>query len=289
MNILYFVFGNNIEHYQQIYFSIYTALKNKAIDDKVIVIAENSSYFNYLKDEIEIIDINQQIVQEWEGPHHFFWRAKVKALELIATKYPDKHIMYLDGDTFIFKNLDAIKQALDQGQNFMHLNEGKLCELKTKTERTMWRQMKHKTFAGISIDEKTCMWNAGLIAISKKHLGAIDLALQLTDEMCAAGVTRRLIEQFSFGVATNHYTSLKAADEWVGHYWGNKPQWNEVITSFIKKCYMQNLTLEQSLEAIDQLPLKDYPVAVRNSSTQRKLKKFIDSFYKDKKAMYSKL
>lgn len=288
MNILYLVFGNNLEHYQQIYFSIYTALKNKTKEDTIIVIAENTDYFNALKDQIEIIAIDHQIINEWEGKHQFFWRVKVKALELVATKYPDKHIMYLDGDTFIFKNLEAIKQGLDQGQNFMHLNEGKLCELKTKTERTMWRQMNGKRFAGIVIDTTTCMWNAGLIAISKEHLRAINLALQLTDEMCAAGVTRRLIEQFSFGVATNHYISLKAADEWVGHYWGNKPQWNDVISTFLKECYMKNLNLEQCLEAIDLDTLKKYPIAVRNSSTQRKLKKLVDSFYKDKKAVYSK-
>lgn len=289
MNILYLVFGNNIEHYQQIYFSIYTALKNKSPEDKIIVVAENSQYFNALKDKIEVIDINKQIVQEWEGKYRFFWRVKVKALELVATKYPEKHIMYLDGDTFIFKDLAPLKDALNKGQNFMHLNEGNLCQLKTKTERTMWQQMKNKTFAGITINENTCMWNAGLIAISKDHLKSIDLALELTDEMCAAGVTRRLIEQFSFGVATNHYSPLQPADSWVGHYWGNKPQWNEIITTFIKKCYMENLTLEESLQAIDQLPLHEYPIAVRNSSTQRKLKKLIDSFYKDKKAIFSKM
>lgn len=288
MNILYLVFGNNLEHYQQIYFSIYTALKNKTAEDTIIVIAENPDYFTALKDQIEVIEINQQIIREWEGEHQFFWRVKIKALELVAAKYPSKHIMYLDGDTFIFKKLEVIKQALDQGQNFMHLNEGKLSVLKTKTERTMWRQMKGKKFAGLVIDDATCMWNAGLIAISKEHLGAINLALQLTDEMCAAGVTRRLIEQFSFGVATNHYVPLQAADEWVGHYWGNKPQWNEVISTFLKQCYMKNLSLEQCLEELDLLNLKEYPVAVRNSSTQRKLKRLVDSFYKDKKAVYSK-
>ena len=36
------------------------------------------------------------------------------------------------------------------------------------------------------------------------------------------------------------------------------------------------------------MDLSKYPVRVRESSTQRKLKNFIDSFYKDKKEVYVK-
>lgn len=286
MNIVYLLFGNNLEHYQQVYFSIYTALVHKSEDDKIVVITEQPNLFTHFHDLIETIEINKDIIVEWEGIHKFFWRVKIKALELIATKYPSQHILYMDGDTYIYNNLNLLKEELDKGQNFMHVNEGKLCELSSKTEKTMWKQMNGKTFAGIQMNTETCMWNAGLIAISNQHLASLTLCLKLNDELCAANVTRRLIEQFSFGQATNQYSKLKPADHVVGHYWGNKEQWNEVISQFLKTSFMKNLTVKEICTETQSLPLLDIPINVRRSSTQRKLKRFIDSFYKDKKAVY---
>ena len=66
------------------YFSIYTAFAYKNSEDKIIVIAEDASLFNSFEDKIEVIPINRETITEWEGEHEFFWRVKIKALELIA-------------------------------------------------------------------------------------------------------------------------------------------------------------------------------------------------------------
>lgn len=288
MNIVYLVFGESIVNYQQVCFSIYTALNRKETDDKVIIITEDASLFKHLGDRVEVLPINRTIIKEWEGEYKFFWRVKIKALELVASKYPEQHILYMDGDTFIYKDLSLLKTEMNKGQNFMHLNEGKMCELPTKTEKLMWKQIKGKVFGGITMDETVCMWNAGLIGISAKHLNCLTLCLQINDEMCKADVTRRLIEQFAFSLGTNAASTLKPGDHVVGHYWGNKDEWNELISDFMKRALMTGLTIEQMLDEVKDMKLENHAIWVRRSNTQRKLKNAIDNFYKDKRAVFVK-
>lgn len=286
MNIVYLVFGNNLDHYQQVYFSIYTALAYKNSSDRIIVVAENPSVFKSLEDYIEIIPIDRDLIKEWEGKHQFFWRVKIKALQLIAQKYPLDSILYLDGDTFFYKNMDCLRNGLRDGQNYMHTEEGKLSSLSSKTERLMWRQMKGKTYHNTLIDENSAMWNAGLIGISNKHFDCLDVTLEINDAICADDVTRRLIEQFAFSLGLNQYSPLQPADHIVGHYWGNKKQWNKIIDDFLKECFMKNYSVEQITELVREMDLTQNAIIVKESNTQKKLKMFIDQFFKNKKPVY---
>jgi hypothetical protein len=286
MNIVYLVFGSNIDHYQQVYFSIYTALAQKNIEDRIIVVAEDPSLFGSFEDNIEIIPISREIIIEWEGIYKFFWRVKIKALQLVAQKYPLDSILYLDGDTFFYQDMDALRRGMKNGQNYMHIEEGKLSTLTTKTEKLMWKQMKGKSYHQIKVDENSTMWNAGLIGISNKQFDCLDLTLGINDAMCAGGVTRRLIEQFAFSLGLNEYSALQPADHIVGHYWGNKKEWNTIIDHFLKEIFMKNYSFDQIIERVKKMDLTQIPIRVKDSSTQRKLKKFIDNFFKNKKPLY---
>lgn len=286
MNIVYLLFGNNIDHYQQVYLSLYSSFAYKSTDDRIIIIAENPSLLKSLEGKIEIIPIDRDQIKEWEGKHQFFWRVKIKALQLVAEKYPEESILYLDGDTFFYKNMDTLREGLQNGQNYMHVEEGKLSELSSKTEKLMWRQMKGKTYHGIKIDENSAMWNAGLIGISKKHFDCLELTLEINDAMCADHVTRRLIEQFAFSLGLNEYSALQPADHIVGHYWGNKGHWNKIIDQFLKECFMKNYSFAQIVDHVKQMNLSQNPIRVKESSTQKKLKRFIDQFYKNKNSVY---
>lgn len=288
MNIVYLVFGNKIENYQQAYFSIFTALLHKNDEDKIIVITDDSSLFGFFENKIETIFINQDTIKDWEGPHKFFWRVKIKALQLVAQKYPEDSILYLDSDTFFYKNIDVLRSALQSGQHFMHLDEGKLSQLSSKTEKLMWKQMKGKSYENIIINENVAMWNAGLIGVSQKHFECLDLTLRINDAMCADGVTRRLIEQFAFSLGLNQYSELQPADHIVGHYWGNKKQWNDTISLFLRECFMKKYDFGTVIERVKEMELTKIPIRIKESSTQRKLKNLIDKFYTNQRPVYIK-
>lgn len=288
MNIVYLVFGSNLNNYQQVYFSIYTALARKNNDDRIVVVAEDASLFRSFGERVEIIAINRETIKEWEGEYQFFWRVKIKALQLVAEKYPSDSILYLDGDTFFYNSIESLRDGMKNGQNYMHLEEGKLSVLNSKTEKLMWKQMKGKSYSNIKIDNNSTMWNAGLIGISPNHFACLDLTLQINDEMCADGVTRRLIEQFAFSLGLNEFSKLKSADQIVGHYWGNKAEWNQIISHFLKEIFMKNYSLDEIIDKIQQMDFSKIPIKVKESSTQRKLKNFVDGFYKNKKPLYIK-
>ncbi len=288
MNIVYLVFGTKIENYQQAYFSIFTALLHKNDDDKIIVITDDSTLFGFFEGKIETIVINQDTIRDWEGPHQFFWRVKIKALQLVAQKYPQDSILYLDSDTFFYKNTEVLLTALQNGNQFMHLNEGKLSQLSSKTEKLMWKQMKGKSYENIIINENVAMWNAGLIGVSQRHFECLDLTLRINDAMCADGVTRRLIEQFAFSLGLNQYSELQPADHIVGHYWGNKKQWNDTISLFLRECFMKKYHFDAVVERIKDMELSKIPIRIKESSTQRKLKNLIDKFYTNQRPVYVK-
>ena len=288
MNIVYLVFGNNLEHYQQIYFSIFTAMARKKENDRIVVIAEDPSLFNFFEESVEIIEINKEIINRWEGQYQFFWRVKIKALQLIAEKYPSESVLYLDGDTFFYQDLDTVREGMNNGQNFMHLEEGKLSSLSSKTEKLMWKQMQGKEYNHIEIDKNSAMWNAGLIGISKHHLDSLQIVLDVNDAMCADDVTRRLIEQFAFSLGLSKNTELKPANHIVGHYWGNKKHWNIIICNFLKESFMKKHGLMQIIENLKEMDLTQNPVWVKESNTERRLEKFLNKFYQNKKTTYIK-
>lgn len=286
MNIVYFVFGNDINYYQQVYFSIYTALAHKEESDQIIVMTEDSSFFKQLENRVRIVPINRNRITEWEGDYKYLFRIKIKALEFITKKFPSQPILYLDGDTFVYKSLSILKNELNKGYNLMHLNEGTLPKFRTKTGKKFWKLIKNKKFSDILIDENTCMWNSGVIGISPKHFETIPLALRITDEMCAMNITCFTMEQLSFALASSHHSLLKPADHIVGHYWGNKDQWNEVISNWIKKSMMGNLTAKEMTEEVKCFPFKEIPYYLKYSNTYKRLASQLKRVFKPKKAFY---
>jgi hypothetical protein len=171
----------------------------------------------------------------------------------------------------------------------MHENEGRLSTLATKTERLMWKQVDGKTFGGVTITSSHSMWNAGVVILprEKKSL-AVNLALSVCDDMCKAGVTRRLIEQFALSIALNETYGLEPASEWIGHYWGNKAEWNTAIGSFFTASHLRNVSVQQETAYIRTFDFLSLPVQKRRSSVYFKLLKLAGNLYPVREAKYIK-
>lgn len=278
MNILYLVIGENPLYHAQTCFSIYSFLNQTDAHDRIYVITDAPNFYNRLKKKINVISINQSQLKDWQGEHKFFWRAKIKALQHICTLHPDESVLYLDTDTFLFSDLEQLKIALQNPM--MHLNEGKLSERKSKTEKRMWQGVKNKVFGGITIEEKHSMWNAGVVGIpANKGLKICELALNICDEMLAEKITPYFIEQFSSSVALSENGEMQAADKYIAHYWSNKDEWTEEIYQFIITSSLKNNTLAADIEAINQFDFSKYAVLKRIPNTQIRLKKIVEKWF----------
>lgn len=286
MTIAFLVFGKDILNFQQAIFSILTILPKMDKNERIVVITDAPEYFKMLGDKITVLEVDEKTLENWKGEYHFFWRIKIIALQMIADKWKDEHVLYLDSDTFLFGNLESIRLNLNSGINMMHTNEGKLSELATKTERTMWKQIKGRTYGTITIDSNTCMWNAGVVAIAGANRDKLDLALTICDEMCKENVTPRLIEQLALSLAMNTPTELLAAENEIGHYWGNKKAWNKIINKLLLNNLMKNLTLEHLIEEVKEIKFEKTPIRVKTSSTKLRLEKKLSKIFPDKMHMY---
>lgn len=286
MIITYLVFGEELKNYQQAYFSILTFLEQLQASDSIVVITDNPQNFSLFEKQITLIKAEKKQLQEWRGKYDFFWRIKIKAVEYIMQEFRKQPILYLDSDTFLYKDLNDLRNKFHLGINCMHTKEGKLSRLPTKTERKMWQQIKYKKFASILIDKQTAMWNAGAIGIAPSNFHQIEQVLQMCDEMCKAGVTRRLIEQFSFSVVLNNEKPLAAAEHTIGHYWGNKESWNEVITKLICEAHMQNLSIEQQMHKAVNINFTQLPIRKRIPNTRLRLEKKLQTLLPDKSQVY---
>jgi len=208
------------------------------------------------------------------------WRIKIKGLELICDKYPGEPVVYLDTDTFLFRAADDLLSVLSKDHALMHVREGNLSAAGSKREQTMWRQVKNRDFGGIKIHANHAMWNAGVVATpNTRNNEDIQLALSICDAMCAAGVTPYLIEQFSTGVALEHFYGLTAADASIAHYWSNKEAWNVYINTFFMESWLHEFSLQETISRLRQLDLSAVPVMYKTPDTNQRLRKKIDRIF----------
>ena len=278
MNILYLVFGENQQNHAQAYFSICSFLGQTNVHDRVYVMTDAPDFYERLNEKIEILTINKTQLDDWQGTNQFFWRAKIKAIEHICRLHPEESVLYLDTDTFLYSDIKTLKSDLQNP--VMHLNEGALSKLKSKTEKLMWQQVGNKIFGSILIQSHHAMWNAGVVGIpANKGLIICQLALNICDNMLEVNVTQRLIEQFALSLALSKNGDVKPAENYIGHYWSNKEEWSVAIQRFVINSSLKNNSLEVDIEDIKRFDFSKIAILKRIPNTQKRLKKLVEKWF----------
>lgn len=284
MNILYTAFGDNISYHLQAYLSIRSFQKQLTAGDRIFVLTTRPEYYRHAR--VECITVSDSQIEEWKGKHHFPLRAKIKAIEHMYQLHPDDHIFYTDTDTFLYGSLEELRRRLDSGFGLMHQIEGHPKDMKGPTLR-MWKLAKGHTIGGITLGEKHIMWNSGVLGIpADKARQVLDTALALCDGMLDSGATAFILEQYGFSVSMIEHTDLKATSDHIGHYWGNKPEWEEISRDLLVRACMKESTLDEELAAITDELLRSTPIRVHKSSTAAKLHKKIDRLFPKRDFIY---
>ncbi|WP_114781393.1 hypothetical protein [Botryobacter ruber] len=283
MNLLYLTFGPYIKNHYQANFSILSFLQHRQEVRSIYVYTDYPAYYQHLGGHVQVVTISEAQLQDWKGPYDFFWRVKIKAIEDLILRQPEEAVVYLDSDTFLHKPVQAFNEQLNQGVAFMHEREGALHQLRSKTDKRMWQQVKGMDFGSFKLSEKHSMWNAGVVAVpASKNKQAIALALELCDTMCREQVTPRLIEQFALSVALDETYGLREAKPWIGHYWGNKDEWNNEISRFFLESLLKNFSLEQDIDRMRSYDFRKIALHKHIKNTRRRLINFIDSIFPPK-------
>jgi hypothetical protein len=290
MKIVLHTFGANQIFYMQSTFLILNWLKYKNEIDSINVITERPEYYRKLEKYINIIPIDGNTIKEWKGEFDFVFRVKLKAIELIINQNSNKQpILYLDTDTFIYKGFHELKDSLSAGKGIMHINEGQLSECPTRSGARLWKRIRNQTFAGYTISENDCMWNAGVIGIPADNCSKIiETAIRMCDEICARINVNFLIEQFSVSVTLQRMVEMQEASGWIGHFWGNRDCWNNLISAFFSESYMKNSSVEEDIERISDFNFRQIPISAIPRNTATKLNKLVIKYFSPKEYQYLK-
>lgn len=289
MHVLYCTFGNRFSNHLQAAFSALSFLQEAKAVSSINIITDAAPFYKHLSNHANIIPITQDTIKDWKGPHDFFWRIKIKAIEHLTKKYPGEPVMYLDTDTFLYNDIASLKADLLSSKAYMHEDEGALSELTDKTSKRTWKAMKGRQYAGLTMKATDHMWNAGVVATPNNTNGKdIDLALQICDEMCADGVPFRLVEQYSLSLALNHVYGLHDATPHIAHYWRNKEDWNPFILEWIAEQQFRQKSFEEMLAAYGELDISNVPVIIKRKYTSVKWHRAVDSIFPPTNKKYVK-
>ncbi|MBE2895901.1 hypothetical protein HPC38_03265 [Pasteurellaceae bacterium HPA106] len=285
-NLVLLTFGDRLETHYQAALSILSFLNDPHIN-KVVVVTDRQDFYRCFGDHVEFVAIDETTLSAWQGEQQFFWRVKIKALQTVAERFCEHHILYVDSDTVLGAPLTPLIDGLNRQQPFMHIFEERLSEGNSKTVRKMWKCLQNRTFSGITINENTAMWNAGVIALPHETAHEIlALALTICDEICATDCPRRLVEQFAFSLALNHHRPLQGCEHIIAHYWGNKAQWNVLAQDLLLTAFLHHESLEQMKARAAELPVRSVPIFVKTSNTEKRLIRFIQRLFKRNQQRY---
>ena len=256
MNIVYFIVGNSTVIHMQVAFSIRTFLTQMTADNNIYVVTETPLMYEGLP-HVTTIPILQEDIKRWKGKHDFFWRVKIEVLRMIAQKSPDKPMIYLDGDTYLYGSLYEIKARLKQGHGMMHLDEGCPGDMKQKS-LMMWQTVNGRSYGGVTIGRQHHMWNAGVVAIPAELVVKVtDLALSICDGMLDDGSEPVVVEQYALSIALcESVVQMEEARLWIGHYWHYKYHWSRYIAHFFVRSYRQGQGVADDLQRIRKTNLK---------------------------------
>lgn len=277
MHILYCTFGNRFSNHLQAAFSAMSFLQQPNEVKSINIITDAAPFYQHLAKHVNIIPVTPEKIKEWKGPHDFFWRVKIKAIEHIAHMYSGSPIIYCDTDTFLYSKISSLKAELLSGKAYMHEDEGPLSTQKDKSSKRTWYAIKDKTFGGLAMKPTDHMWNAGVVATPNNQNGKdIELALQICDEMCAAGVPNRLVEQHALSLALNHVYTVGDSTPWIAHYWRNKEDWNAFLLAWIAEQQFKGKSFEEMLAGLAQLDVSQVPIIIRRKYTAEKWHRAVD-------------
>jgi hypothetical protein len=289
MHILYCTFGNRFQNHLQAAFSAMSFLQQPNEIKSINIITDAAPFYKHLSGHANIISVTPEKIKEWKGPHDFFWRVKIKAIQHIADMYAGSPVIYCDTDTFLYNNITSLKNELLNGKAYMHEDEGALSTLTDKTSKRTWRALKGKQFAGLTMKPTDHMWNAGVVSTPNNQNGKdIELALQICDEMCADGVPFRLVEQYALSLALHHTYTLGDATPWIAHYWRNKEDWNPFILEWIAEQQFKQKTFDDMLVAFSQLDLGSVPIIIKRKYTAVKWHRAVDWLFPPTNKQYVK-
>lgn len=286
MTITYLTFGQKTEFHVQAFLSMLSFRRQMEPHDRIVVVTTAPEFYRHALGWAEVIAVDDAQIEQWQGEHRFFWRAKIKAIEHVGQLYPADDLLYLDCDTFLSGDILWLRRQMAGGRALMDTNEGHPSSMRTKTLR-MWHTVGGRTYGGVTLGPSHDMYCAGVVGIpATVRTRAVSLALTLCDGMLADGAERIVIEQYSLSVALQETTAIAETKDCIAHYWAAKDEWMQAAMTMMAKILLTAATPDEQLQLLAETPWHSLPVYVHKSSTARRLRRLVARLFPDSRHRY---
>ncbi|WP_460582629.1 hypothetical protein [Hymenobacter arcticus] len=253
--LIYQAYGNP-DILNEALFSILSYLRQPACAT-VVVYTDNPAHFRAVLGElagIAYVHIAPDQWQAWRGEINFVHRVKIKVLQHAAAQFAGQ-LLYVDTDTIFTQPLASLFAAIERGERFMHLNEGRLGDgnpLNRKINRVLQRATGSPALAGRTIGSHTQMYNAGALGFRSLDAPLLAEVLTLTEQLYRL-YPKHVMEQLAFNVVWAQAGPIREATSWVHHYWDLK-EIRPVLAELLAPSPTRQLTSIQAGAAKLDLP-----------------------------------
>ncbi len=233
---------------------------------ELVVATDRPECFVWFGTRVEIAYLDDALLAGWRGAEPFSMRQK---LAVMRTAWPETGaIALLDSDVLAREDLAPFVEGLHAGHVFMHKHEYDLGRSARHGNRELWDQLRGRRFGEWEVREGDAMWNSGVLAAPAADRPLFDRALQLYDDMAAAGIRHFATEQLVEGVVLGRTERLRAADPWFVHYWGNKAGYDAEISRRLADVFIEGLSVKEAAARYREHPI-DLPAEVRHTRVEK--------------------
>ncbi len=222
-------------------------------ESEVVLLTDRPDCYRWFGSSITIDRLSQETIRAWRGRHDDQFRPSLEALRQLAAD-ATADVVLADSDTLARRDLRPMVERLAAGAVFMHHREYLLAAPVRKGDRPLAREIVGRTWSGITPDAQSAMWNAGVVASSRRHAGIFDRTLAVFDEI--RPVTRYFaVDQLACSIVFAAYAPIEAAAPWFDHYWGNRPWFNRAIERFLSRALLDGLSPEAAASRLKAQPI----------------------------------
>ena len=202
---------------------------------KVRVYTDQPARFSWFvtRYRVETSLISAATMSEWHGPLKQPLRAKIRVVQ-DALEAHVGNVLLLDSDTLVKKPLTSLFRAMSEGAIVMHRREYPLAQAR-KLNVGLCPEDFSLTLSNertVTVNDRSVMWNSGVIGLHSSRAGLIDRVLEL-DDLIYAKYPAWHIEQLSYSLILAATGKLRGCPGFIFHYWSNK----EIIEPYLAACH----------------------------------------------------
>lgn len=241
--LLYIVYGNDLNYQIEVKLSILSVLRNaKESCCTIRILTDNPN--DYEGWPVEVIALDAETLNDWLGDTHYHYRRKLMGL-LTLLPYAERTV-FLDTDTVVQGDIKELF-AFSDNQILVDTIDGTWQE--RRYDSLILKVSEYLLENHPQYDLSIPLINSGVLGFVKADITILKQAVGLLDELWPIDHNCRVLEQFCLAICINKQKDVIAHNV-IYHYWSRKEFFQQMGRYYFKQYgyVYQSTMLETSKE-----------------------------------------